>query len=65
MKHKYAAGDLITPLADTSNRNVRAGVYKIVNLLPVAGNGCQYRVKNALDDHERVFDEAQVRRAKV
>lgn len=65
MKHKYAAGDLIKPLADTSNRNVRFGIYKIVKLLPIAGNGIQYRVKNALDEHERVFDEAQVRRAEV
>jgi len=60
-KHKYAAGDRVVGVRDTSNENIRPGVYTIVKPLPVAGRGCQYRVKNALDTHERVIDENLLR----
>jgi hypothetical protein len=63
VKHKYAAGDRVIAAADTSNANIRPGVYTIIKVLPVAGRGCQYRAKNALDAHERVLDEDLLRRA--
>ena len=51
-------------MPDRLNANVRPGIYTIVKALPPAGLGCQYRAKNALDSHERVLDEAQLRSAK-
>ena len=63
LKHKYAAGDRVIAVADTLNKNVRPGVYTIIKVLPVAGRGCQYRARNALDTHERVLDEDRLRRA--
>jgi hypothetical protein len=29
--------------------------------MSMIGQGCQYRAKSALDNHERVLDEAQLR----
>ncbi len=63
--HKFAVGDRVTLLPDRLNANVRPGVYTIVRTLPETPQGCQYRAKNALDSHERVFDEAQLRSAKA
>ena len=63
LKHKYAAGDRVVAVAGSANQNVRPGVYTIVKTLPIAGWGCQYRVKNALDPHERVLDEGVLQRA--
>jgi hypothetical protein len=63
LKHKYAAGDRVIAVADRWNENIRPGVYTIVRALPVAGRGCQYRARNALDTHERVLDEDMLRRA--
>jgi len=63
LKHKYAAGDRVIAVASRWNENIRPGVYTIVRALPVAGRGCQYRARNALDTHERVLDEDMLRRA--
>ena len=63
LKHKYAAGDRVIVVADTANQNLRPGAYTIVKTLPVAGWGCQYRVRNALDPHERVLNEDLLQRA--
>jgi hypothetical protein len=50
-------------MPDRINNNVRPGLYIIVRTLPVTNQGCQYRAKSALDNHERVLDEAQLRAA--
>ena len=63
LKHKFAVGDRVVMAADRSNENIRPGVYTIVKALPVAGRGCQYRARNALDTHERVLDEDLLQRA--
>jgi hypothetical protein len=63
VKHKYAAGDRVVAVAGTANQNVRPGVYTIIRILPVSGWGCQYRVRNALDPHERVIHEDLLQRA--
>jgi hypothetical protein len=60
---KFAAGDKVALMANSSNVNVRPGIYTIVRRMPASGQGCQYRAKSALDNHERVVDEAQLRRA--
>jgi hypothetical protein len=61
LKHKYVTGDRVMVMPDTDNPNVRAGIYTIVKVLPVAGRGLQYRAKNVTDTHERVLDEALLR----
>jgi hypothetical protein len=62
-EHKFAAGDRVALMTNSSNANVRPGVYTIIRRMPVSSQGCQYRAKSALDNHERVVDEAQLRRA--
>ena len=62
-EHKFAAGDRVALMTNSSNVNVRPGIYTIVRRMPVTQIGCQYRAKSALDNHERVVDEAQLRRA--
>jgi hypothetical protein len=61
--YKFAAGDKVALIANSSNVNVRSGIYTIVSRMPVTSQGCQYRAKSALDNHERVVDEVQLRRA--
>ncbi|MBV9119012.1 MAG: hypothetical protein JOY63_16765 [Acetobacteraceae bacterium] len=63
VKHKFTTGDRVAVVADKDNPNVRLGIYAVVRALPLAGSGPQYRVKHALDSHERVIDEAQLRAA--
>ncbi len=61
-KHKFAAGDRVE-LLPAGSSNVRPGIYTIVWVMPITSQGYQYRVKSALDNHERVLDEAQLRTA--
>ena len=63
LKHKYTAGDRVIAVDGTTNQNLRPVVYTIVKALPVAGWGCQCRVRNALDPYERVLGEDLLRRA--
>jgi hypothetical protein len=60
IKHRFIAGDRVSVSPDRTNINARPGIYTIVRTMPVTGTVCQYRVKNALDSHERVLDEAQL-----
>ncbi|WP_428533347.1 hypothetical protein [Rhodopila sp.] len=62
IEYKFAAGDKVALVANGSNVNVRPGIYTIIRRLPITQIGCQYRAKSALDNHERVVDEAQLRR---
>jgi hypothetical protein len=61
--YKFDAGDKVSLVTNSSNANVRAGVYTILRRMPASSQGCQYRAKSTLDSHERVVDEAQLRRA--
>lgn len=61
--HKFATGDRVMVRTTKENWNVRPGVYKIVRPLPESSDGCQYRARNVLDEHERVFNEAQLEKA--
>ena len=61
LKHKFCVGDRVSVLADRENGNLRSGVYTITKALPPIGQELQYRAKNALDSHERVLNEAQLR----
>ena len=60
-KHKFSTGQRVQLLPDRTNTNLRPGIYTIVRIMPVTNQGCQYRAKNAMDSHERVLDEAQLR----
>lgn len=59
--HKFAVGDRVQFQPSRHDVHIRPGVYTIVKALPVTNASCQYRVKSALDSHERVLDEAQLR----
>ncbi len=61
-EHKFVAGDRVK-LLPAGPSNVRPGIYTIVRVMPTTNRGYQYRVKNALDNHERVLDEAELRKA--
>ncbi|HTR17752.1 MAG TPA: hypothetical protein VMI52_12065 [Acetobacteraceae bacterium] len=60
-QHKFAVGDRVAFMPNKADPNVRPGIYTIVRAMPMTSVGCQYRVKNEMDKHERVIDEAQLR----
>lgn len=60
--HKFAAGDRVLVRADGNNPGIRPGTYTITRTMPVSSMGRQYRVKNALDQQERVLEEAQLQK---
>jgi len=61
--HKFAVGDRVTCIPGRSDGNMPAGLYTIVRAMPATASGCQYRAKSAVDAHEWVLDEAQLRAA--
>ena len=58
--HKFAQGDRVVVRADRNNQSVRPGTYSIVRTMPESSDGLQYRAKNVMDDHERVFRETEL-----
>jgi len=60
MTHKFAIGDRVRFVPGKYDGNVPSGVYTISRRLPIESNICQYRVKHALDGHERVVLESQL-----
>lgn len=38
----------------------RKGRFEIVRLLPVEHGNCQYRIRSAMDGHERVVQESEL-----
>jgi hypothetical protein len=63
LNRRFAKGDRVIVVGGGANENLRPGVYIVVRLLPLSSLGFQYRVKSALDTHERVFDEYMLRLA--
>lgn len=64
--HKFAVGQTIRFAPDRHERHQLAPAqsrFKVVRLLPEAGNVLQYRVKSQVDGHERVVREDQLARA--
>jgi hypothetical protein len=61
---RFAEGDRVIIVGGAVDKTVRAGTYTVVRLMPMAGLGFQYRVKAALDAHERVLDEYRLAPAK-
>jgi hypothetical protein len=68
--HKFAVGQAVyfspdrpRPLfGQTPAQEHAKGLFKIVRLLPEAGDTPQYRVKSETDGHERVVREDQLAR---
>jgi len=61
--HKFGVGEAVYFLPDRYQEHTKGGLFKIVRLLPEAGNVLQYRVKSPTDGHERVVREDQLARS--
>jgi hypothetical protein len=57
--HKYRVGQRVNFVGPSYLRGASAS-YEVVRLLPPESGQCLYRVKNALELHERVFAEEQL-----
>jgi hypothetical protein len=60
--HKFAVGQAVRFSPDRGQEHAKGGLFKIVRLLPEAGDALQYRVKSETDGHERVVREDQLTR---
>lgn len=60
ISHKFNIGQTVEFLPGPHDGNVRRGQYKVQRLLPGESNDLHYRVKHALDGHERVVAESQL-----
>ena len=60
--HKFAVAQTLRFSPDPGQEHAKGGLFKIVRLLPEAGNMLQYRVKSETDGHERVAREDQLTR---
>jgi hypothetical protein len=63
--HRFAVGQTVRFLPDRAQEDERrrGALFKIVRLLPEAGNVLQYHVKSEIDGQERVVREDQLERA--
>jgi hypothetical protein len=60
--HRFAVGQAVkfSPDRGQEQEPTRGALFKIVRLLPEAGNAPQYRVKSEIDGQERVVREDQL-----
>ena len=58
--HKFAVGQAVDFLPGPGDANVPRGKYRVQRLLPSETRDLQYRVKHAVDGHERVVRESQL-----
>ena len=58
--HKFKIGEVVEFLPGPRDGNVPRGRYKVQRLLPSETRDAQYRVKHAVDGHERVVVESQL-----
>ena len=60
--HRFAVGQEVrfSPDRRQEQEHTRGALFKIVRLLPEAGNMLQYRVKSETDGHERAVQEDQL-----
>jgi hypothetical protein len=59
-EHKFRVGQTVEFFPEPGVDRASRGRYKIVSLLPPAGNMPQYRVKSAADGHERMVREGEL-----
>jgi hypothetical protein len=57
---KFAVGQTVRFSPGPGQEHAKGGLFKIVRLLPEAGNMLQYRVKSETDGQERVAREDQL-----
>ena len=65
MISKFKVGDIVSyrPIS-VHSRDAAKGVYEVVRVLPTDEKGLtQYRIKSALEGHERVADEMEIQKA--
>ena len=60
---KFAPGDRVVVVGGVLMSGAPAGVYVVTRVMPEASRTRQYRVKNAAENNERVFEEGQLRAA--
>ncbi|KIZ34598.1 MULTISPECIES: hypothetical protein [Rhodopseudomonas] len=60
MKHKFVVGACVSYTASNVARPAASGAYEVIQLLPVDGDDCQYRIKNSTEAFERVAKESQL-----
>jgi hypothetical protein len=60
-KHKFQIGNVVE-LKQSIAVKAPPGPYEVVRLLPESGGIPIYRIKNGLDNHERVVDETHLKR---
>jgi hypothetical protein len=59
--HKFAVGQTVyVSLGLGRAAKNRSSAFNVVRLLPAERNDHQYRIKSALDGHERVVKESQL-----
>jgi hypothetical protein len=58
--HTFSVGQMVDFLPGPRDTNVPRGKYKIQRLQPSETKDPQYRVKHAVDGHERVLGESQL-----
>ncbi len=62
MQHKFAVGQDVTFRPAGRGLQAAAGIYRIVRLVPEAGDEPQYRIKSLREMHERMAAESQLSR---
>jgi hypothetical protein len=58
--HRFEPGQRVSIVAPRALPNAAHGIYEIVRLLPPADGDNLYRVKSALEVHERVVGESKL-----
>ena len=61
--HKYSVGERVN-FAGRARVGGASGDYEVVKLLPIEAGQFLYRIKSALERHERVVDEEQLTAAR-
>ena len=59
--HRFKVGDLVE-MARAPGANVPRDPCEVLRLLPAVDDDPQYRIKGALESHERVVKESELRR---
>jgi hypothetical protein len=59
-EHKFSVGQQVEYSSSKSDRFRGAGTFEITRLLPSEGSDLQYRIRNSLEDFDRVAKEWQL-----
>ena len=58
--HQYLVGDSVHYSSSTKTDYRAPGIYRIVRLRPSEGSDCQYWVRSALEDFDRIASESEL-----